>query len=220
MPILVNRRTMKAPVVLLALVVTSAPAIASYDQSFVDAFAEACVPGRLSYEATQATAVATGWAVVERADHPELDAVMRKSDEALAQEDDLEMTNEIVLFARDVEGARHHLTVSRSTFVIEEGDAPWVLVGCRLYNFDAVQPIDPAPVTALIGKPIAQSVDQDGMAGHVWGPPCPMPRTADTYLGFVAEGSLMAETLGFSGVTLNFSTSTPDPGEVVPETYC
>ncbi len=197
-----------------------APARASNDQAFVDAFAQACVPGRLSYEATKATAVEAGWTQIERSDHPELTAVMQKSDEMLAGEDDLEMSFEDVLYARDVAGTRHHLSVTRSSIVIEPGDDPWVLVGCRLYNFDATQPIDPALVSTLLDTTIAQSVDHEGMIGHSWGPPCPMPRTGDTYLGFVAEGSPMAATLGFSGVTLNFSTSTPDEGEVVPETYC
>jgi hypothetical protein len=197
-----------------------APADGVYDRAFVDAFAEACVPGRLSYETTRDAAIVAGWAPVERGDHPELAAVMQKSDDILAAEQDMEMTLEGVLFARDVWGTRHHLSVTRSTFVIEEGDDPWVMVGCHLYNFDAAQPIDPAHVTALIGKPIANTVDHDGMLGHVWGPGCSMPRTGDTYLGFVAEGSRTVQTVGFSGLSLNFSTSTPDPGEDVPETYC
>jgi hypothetical protein len=207
-----------------ALALVAGPALALeppvYDQAFVDAFAEACVPGRLAYETTYAVALAAGWALVERDDHAELAAVMQKSDEALAAEDDMEMDFVGALFARDVAGARHHLSVTQSTFVIEEGDDPWVMVGCHLYNFDATQPIDPTFVTAFVGKPIANSVEQDGLTGHVWGPPCPMPRTADTYLSFVADGSSTAQAVGFSGLSMNFSTSTPDPGEEVPETYC
>jgi hypothetical protein len=208
----------------VALALVAGPALAleppGYDQMFVDAFAEACVPGRLAYETTYAVALAAGWSLVERADHPELAAVMQKSDEALAAETDMDMDFVGALFARDVAGVRHHLSVTQSTFIIEEGDDPWVMVGCHLYNFDATQPIDPTFVTALIGKPIANSIDHEGMLGHVWGPGCTMPRTSDTYLGFVAEGSLTVETVGFSGLSLNFSTSTPDAGEEVPETYC
>jgi hypothetical protein len=204
-----------------SLAMLAAPVLASsYDQAFVDAFAEACVPGRLSYQASYDTALTAGWALVERDDHPELAAVMQKSDEMLAAESDLAMDLEGALFARDVAGTRHHLSVTEASFVIEEGDDPWVMVGCHLYNFDAEQPLDPAPVTALIGQPIARSVDQDGVINHLWGPPCPMPRTGDTYLSFVRAGTPAFDLVGFSGLSLNFSTSTPDEGEEVPETYC
>jgi hypothetical protein len=209
-----------AAVLTVALTLGSPEGSLEYGQTFVDAFAEACVPGRLSYDATRETALAAGWTLVERTDHPELAAVMQKSDEMLASDPDFKMDLVGVLMARDVAGTRHHLSVTQSTFVIEAGDAPWVMVGCHLYNFDAAQPIDPAPVTALIGKPISNTMEQDGLIGHVWGPPCPMPRTSDTYLSFITEGSPTAEFVGFSGISMNFSTSTPDPGEEVPETYC
>jgi hypothetical protein len=197
-----------------------AGAASSYDQAFVDAFAEACVPGRLSFEATRDTARAAGWVEVERDDHPELAVTMAKADEIIAADPDFEMDIETLIHAREVAGTRHHLSVSRTIFVVQEGEPPWVMVGCHLHNFDATAPIDPAPLTALLEKPISHSVDQDGLIGHVWGPPCPMPRTGDTYLSFVAEGSPASETTGFSGLSLNFSTSTPDEGEEVPETYC
>ena len=208
---------------LLALGATPALALdppVSADETFVSAFAAACVPGRLSYESTRQTALAEGWTEVDRNDHPELASVMSKADEMVAADPEFDAETAIVLLARDVNGTRHHLSVSRVSVVIGEGDDPWVIVGCRLYNFDATGPVDPAPVSALIGRPIARSHDQDGLVGHVWGPPCPMPRTGDTYLGFVAEGSPMSQLVGFSGVSLNFSTSTPAPGEAVPETYC
>ena len=211
------------PALTLAALIVAAPqpaVSADYGQAFVDAFAEACVPGRLSYDATRATAEAAGWAIVERTDHPELAAVMQKSDEMLAADPEFDSDLVGVLMARDVAGTRHHLSVTQLTFVVEEGDAPWVMVGCHLYNFDATAPIDPAPVTALLEKPISNTMEQDGLIGHVWGPPCPMPRTSDTYLSFVAEGSPTSDFTGFSGISMNFSTSTPDEGEEVPETYC
>ena len=209
---------------MLALVAGPALALdvlpAEYGQAYVDAFAEACVPGRLSYEASRETALAAGWAEVERNDHPELAAVMQKSDEMLEADPEFDADLVGVLMARDVAGTRHHLSLTEMTFVVEEGDDPWVMVGCHLYNFDATSPIDPAPVTALLEKPISHGIDQDGLVGHVWGPACAMPRTGDTYLSYVTDGSTTFEATGFSGLSLNFSTSTPDEGEEVPETYC
>jgi hypothetical protein len=205
---------------LLIAATTGAHATAAYDQAFVDAFAEACVPGRLGFDSTKQAALAAGWVAVERSDHPELAAIMEKSDVALAGETEMEVTSETTLFARDFAGSRHHLAVSYASFVFDDDADPWQSVGCHLYNLDATAALDPAPVTALIGKPISRIEEQDGVVAVVWGPPCPMPRTGDTYLSFIAEGSPMAAQTGFTGIALNFSTSVPDPGEEVPETYC
>ncbi len=198
---------------------SSAAAAATYDQVFVDAFAEACVPGRLSYPGTQQAALAAGWREVERAHHPELAAMLAIAAAAL-DDPELEFTYEDKIYARAIAGVEHHLVVARSSFVIDDPDDPWVYVGCYLYNFDARSPIDPSPVVALLGKPVAQTVKQDGMIGYVWGPPCPMPRTGDTYMSYIAEESPYVSQTGFSGLALKFETSEPDPGEDVPDTYC
>jgi hypothetical protein len=203
-------------------VMLSGPATAGMapDQAFVDAFGAACLPGRLSFEATREAALAAGWSVVERTDHAELAAVMSRSDQEMSGEDDLEIDHETTLYARDIAGVRHHLAVSHLSSVISGNDDPFVQVGCQLYNFDATGPVDPAPLSALLDTPIAYSIDRDGLLGHVWGPPCSMPRTFDTYLSHISADTPAARATGFSGVSLSFSTSTPAPGEIVPETYC
>ena len=146
--------------------------------------------------------------------------MLRAESEAAAKDPELQATYEMTVYGRDVEGLPHHLVVARTSAVISEGENPLVQVGCYLYNFDATVPLDPEPVTALIGAPVSASQEQDGAISHVWGPGCAMPRTFDTYLSFVAEGSEAAKQVPFSGIALNFSTSEPDPGEVVPDTYC
>ncbi len=199
-----------------------APASAGdYDIDFVTAFAEACVPQRLSYQGTVDTARAEGWRDVEGTAHPELDALMAKSEEA-ANDPELKPSFAYTLLSRTIHGTDHYLVVSRASFVLdpdEDPPNPWVYIGCYLYNLDATAPVDPAPVTALIRNPIANSHADDTLTAHVWGPPCPMPRTGDTYLTFIPEGSPHAEA-GFTGVVLKFETSEPDPGETVPETFC
>jgi hypothetical protein len=137
-----------------ALLVSPAPASAGdYDIDFVTAFAEACVPQRMSYPGTVDTARAAGWREVERTAHPELDALMAKSEEA-ASDPELKPTFAYTLLAKAIAGIDHHLVVSRSSFVLDPDENPpdpWVLIGCYLYNLDATAPVDPAPVTALIG---------------------------------------------------------------------
>jgi hypothetical protein len=203
---------------------TPGGALASYDQDFVDTFAAACVPERLSYPGTKANAETLGWVPATRDAHPELAAMMAKMDAGAAEAaEEMQGTFELELYSKPVAEVAHYLVVARSSFIVdpeEDPPDPWVYIGCYLYNFDATAPIDPAPVTALIEKPIARTVDDQGMTGHVWGPPCPMPRTGDTYMSFIAEDSPHVALTGFSGLVIKFETSEPDPGEVVPETYC
>ena len=209
----------------LALVAAlgAAPAHAApsaYDLAYVDAFAEACVPQRLSYPGTQQTALAAGWTEVERTAHPELDAMMAISEAAAADPELFDASFEYRIFAKPIEGVTHYLLVSRASAAIEEGGNPWINIGCYLYNFEAVEPIDPEPVTALIGKPIANAQADMHINGWIWGPPCPMPRTGDTYLTFIPEVSQYKDQTGFTGLVLKFDTSEPKPDEVVPDSYC
>jgi hypothetical protein len=212
------------------LALAAPPVVASesgnYGQAFINAFAEACVPERLSYPGTRANAEALGWKATERDAHPELAAMMARVDEGAAEAaDEMQGTFDYRLYAMPVADVPHYLVVSRATFLMEgfgENDEPeeWVYLGCYLYNFDAAAPIDPAPMTALTGKPTAREVDQEGLVSYLWGPPCPMPRTGDSYLTFIAEDSPHAAQTGFSGLMVKFETSEPDEGEVVPQTYC
>lgn len=214
----------------LALVLlTAAPGAAfanGYAQTFVDTFTEACVPHRLSYEGTLAHARSLGWTAAQRTDHAELDAMMTIMEAGAAEAaDEMQGTFAYDFYTRPVDGTPHYLFVSRVTFVVEEPEPgeepdPWVYIGCYLYNFDATAPIDPEPMTTFTGKPIARHVDQDGLVSYLWGPPCPLPRTGDSYLTFVAEDSPHVAETGFSGLMVKFETSEPDPGEDVPDTYC
>ncbi|RST88258.1 hypothetical protein EJC49_00725 [Aquibium carbonis] len=211
----------------VALVATltahSTPAFAEdYDVAFVKAFADACVPQRMSYPGTVDTARAAGWRDAERTANAELDALMAKS-EAEAEDPELQGTFEYTIFSRPVLEQDHYLVVSRASFIIGDEDDPlnpWVYIGCYLYNFDAKAPIGPGQVSALLEKPVGNRHLDDTLTSYVWGPPCPMPRTGDTYLTFVPEGSPHQAATGFSGLVLKFETSEPNPGEVVPETYC
>jgi hypothetical protein len=206
-----------------ALCVVSQPALAAptaYDTAFVAAFEEACVPGRLTYAASNEAVVAAGWSALERDSNAELGALLVMGEEA-ARDPEYPAEYEYQVYGKEVAGLPHHLVVSRTSMKLEETDEhPFVLVGCYLYNLEATTPIDPEPVTALIGKPIAGSQEDMGATSHTWGPPCPMPRTMDTYLSYVSEGSAMSMQVPFTGVALNFSTSELRAGEPVPDPYC
>lgn len=208
---------------LVALCATATPALAAppaYDLAFVSAFEEACVPGRLTYAASKDAALAAGWSEIDRNSHTELAEVIAMGEQAAA-DPEYPAEFELVVYGRTVDGLPHHLVISRVSMKIEETDEhPFVQVGCYLYNFDATAPIDPAAVTALVGNPISHTREGQGATVHVWGPPCPMPRTGDTYLSFVAEGSELESQVPFTGVALNLSTSELRAGEPVPDPYC
>jgi hypothetical protein len=207
----------------VALCAAGSPVLAapsSYDVAFVKAFEDACVPGRLTYATTQEAVRAAGWEKVELESNSELGALLAKSAE-VANDPEIKAEFEYAAYTKLVDGLPHHLVASRTSAKIEEEDEhPFVLVGCYLYNLDATAPVDPAPVTALIGNPISRSQEGQGAISHVWGPPCPMPRTGDTYLSYVAEGSELTAQVPFTGVALNFSTSELRAGEPVPDPYC
>ena len=202
------------------------PALAmpsDYDRAFVSAFEQACVPGRLGYETSRQAASAAGWQEVEPDANPELDALMQLAERGVLEADLDSPTFDAALYGKHIDGRPHYLVVSRTSFVIGDPDDPlnpWAYIGCYLYDFDATQPVDPAPVSDLIGKPIAYSAGDDTISSHVWGPACAMPRTGDTYLTYIPDGSPLVAQTGFSGQVLKFSTSEPDPGAPEPEPYC
>lgn len=206
----------------VALCAMGTPALAvptAYDTAFVEAFEAACVPGRLSYEASKGAALAAGWTEVSRDVHPELAALLEMSEKA-ALAPELQAAYQMTVYGKDIEGRPHHLVVARTSAVITEGSDPFVQVGCYLYNLDATAPLDPEAVTTLIGQPVSATREEGGAISHIWGPPCPMPRTGDTYLSFVAEGSEVAATMPFTGIALNFTTSELPAGEPAPDPYC
>jgi len=192
---------------------------AAYDDAFASAFAETCLPGRLGYESTQQAALAAGWVEIDRTDSAVLDAILARSETELA---DPELPGEMDYraYARDILGTRHHLVVNRTSIIVSDPEDPWVTVGCYLYNFAATAPLDPAPISAILQGELSATREQDGVVSRIWGPTCPFPRSGDTYLNYVADSSPMAAELGFAGIALTFTTSEPDPGETVPETYC
>jgi len=204
-------------------VVAATPALAvpsAYDLAFVTEFSEACVPQRLNFEGTKQTARERGWQAVTRTAHPELDVMMGKAEEGAKAPDLFDVSFAYEIFTKPIEGGPHYLLVSRSSAAIEAGGDPYTDIGCYLYNFEALAPIDPEAVSPLIGKPVAHSQVDMHINAWIWGPPCPMPRTGDTYLTFIPEVSQYKAETGFSGLVLKFSTSEPDAGEVVPSTYC
>ncbi|WP_157970068.1 hypothetical protein [Pelagibacterium sediminicola] len=188
--------------------------------AFVAAFGEVCIPERLSYKGTLALAEKLGWSPVITGENADYDRFMAHAADLLAREiaedPDFIEGSDIAWFTREIGGWSHLLTISY--LLTEYLDT----VGCYLYHFAATEPIDPNAVTRLLEQPIAYTtdggdpfyaVDPAALVTTVWGPPPALPRTGDTYLTFIPEGSEVAAQTGFSGLVIKFSTSLPDRAE-------
>jgi len=205
--------------VLSGFAVTPARAEAPDANLFAASFGEVCIPERLSYQGTLDLAEQLGWEPVAPGQDAEIDNFLDHARillEEEAGEDDFTFESDIAVFLRDVGGRRTLLVVD--FFLSEYID----LTGCYLYDFAATEAIDAAPVTELLGLPISYTThggdpvyaaDPALLVTTVWGPPPALPRTLDTYLTFIPEGSPAAEQTGFTGLVLKFSTSLPEEGE-------
>lgn len=210
------------PVALLfaAFLCGSAQAKTPDSEGFVAIFGEVCIPERLNYKGTVVLAENLGWQPVITGENADYDRFITHAADLLAEEiaedpDFIEGTDS-AWFTRETGGRSHLLAVSY--LLTEYLDT----VGCHLYDFAATEPIDPEPLTRLLGQPIAYTtdgsdpfyaVDPAELVSTVWGPPPGLPRTLDTYSTFIPEGSLYAARVGFTGAVLKFSTSLPDRAE-------
>lgn len=202
--------------VLAALFLSPARADAPDGERFVAAFGEVCIPERLSYQGTLVLAERLGWETIVPGEDATVDRFLahaRDQLEAAGQEDDFAFEARMEVFRREIDGRRYLLAVD---LVLSEYIN---LLGCLLYDFAATEPIDAALVTRLLDHPIAYTTDGGDaeqavapalLIGTVWGPSPSLPRTLDTYLSFIPEGSPIAEQTGFTGLVLKFSTSQPD----------
>ena len=196
-------------IALWACAATPALASAPDGGAFVAAFAQACVPQRMSYPGTVDQAKSVGWSDAATGAHRELDAVLSAADSETTEMAKDGWTFERASLSRVIAGRTHYLVVTRV-------HAPQIitLIGCYLYDFDASEEIDPQPVSELIGNPIARTIEDKGLVQYTWGPNVDtLPRTLDTNLSFIADDSPHKATTGFSGLVLKFETSEPDPAD-------
>lgn len=194
----------------LGVVLCAAPALAApsaYDTAFVAAFADACIPGRLSYEATEAAVAKAGWVATQSSADPQLGIVEKLTDDVAKKLEPLKGRMVYAAYAKTIEGLPHFLVISFAD--LGPAAANESVVGCFLYNFNAVASVDPEAVTALMGAPVADSQVDEHIASYSWAASPTLPGTRETYLTFVPEVSQYKEQTGFSGQVLQFNTTVP-----------
>jgi len=206
-----------APYLVSALFIGASANSALAISPVVDAFGEACLPVRLSFEKSKTHAETIGWKLALESDDPELEKVMEKSVAAANDPENPDWKMAYNLYSKQANNKRLYLVMTRFY-------APDVitLIGCYIYDFDASEPVEPEQVSALLKHKIAYSslnksgdayADPAKIITHVWGPPPSLPRQFDTYLSYIPKNSPLVEKTGFSGIVLKSSASEPRPEE-------
>ncbi|WP_421724884.1 hypothetical protein [Bauldia sp.] len=185
-----------SPAPALAQTTPSAP-----EDHRIAAFRSVCIEDRHSYRALQARAVSEEWQLVARDHHPELAALLERS-EALDLDED--MDSRLASYGRSFGSATLYLLLTRLE------SAPVTLVSCYVYDFEATGPIAPAPVSDWLGISPTDTIDQPGViVGHTWAAPEALPGTWDIFLSYVPDDGPAADETGFSGIVLKITAIEP-----------
>lgn len=212
--------------ILAAMVLTQAGGL--QPDARLDAFREACIPHRRDIVRAAKALAGDGWARVNDDDHPELAASLGKV-KAEAVDPELNMAFDYSVWAREIEGRRLHVVLTRVDAVLREADLdedgdgeiqPWerrdvlTFLGCGLWDFEATEAIHPGLMTAWTGGLAVQTIDQPGvLTGGTWNVNAMLPGTGEVHLGFIPAGSPMIDRAGFSGVSINMTSAPERPEE-------
>jgi hypothetical protein len=128
----------------------------------LDSFKAACHrTGDLA--AMKADALASGWEEVAEDVDPRLARLTRIGREGVGDSATLSGSS----FRATIAGRRLFLIQSR----VEDKDEGYWGVGCRLYDFEAVEPLDPALLEAWMGrKPTGVEELGEGLGRRLWEP--------------------------------------------------
>jgi hypothetical protein len=174
--------------------------------SFVAQYAALCgTPARDSFSKLVAHAEGLGWAKVERTSNAELAALMQLSDKGIAEgkAEGYVTGASSATFDKFVAGRPLHFVATHVRSNILN------MVGCYLYDFEALRPVDPNAVKRLLGIAPAYTRDLGGITTTVWGPSPKITGTLDTHLTFVPPQSPAVAKVGFDGVMLKVSIGAP-----------
>lgn len=173
-----------------ALLLTAMAVDAQADRALLDAFAGPCSQVE-RYEGMKAAAPDAGWAAAEESADPRLAALLDKGRKAMQADEKIAGAT----FARTHQGRSIYLVLTR----VEMESGIWAN-GCRVFDFDAPAPIDPATAEAWIGKvPTGFQDLGEGLTKHLW-EPWVDGRTFE--LNYVPADHAVGKAFGLSGVVL------------------
>ena len=173
--------------VLLALLLATSPA-ASPDRAMLEAFKSACASTG-DMEKMKADALAAGWQEMAEDSDPRVARLIRNGRDEAGSD-------------AQVSGAAFHRTeADRDLFLVQSravsAEGYWG-IGCRVYDFAAAAPLDPALLTAWMGKPpTGVETPAPGLGRRLWEPGWRSGISVEA--SHVAPGHPLGQSLGLQG---------------------
>lgn len=172
------------------------------DEAFLSAFAVACLDGYDDTEARAKAIAAAGWQPVADDANPVLSRMLELSRESLRQAEAEEgYTGTAAVYGRDG-GATGPYLVTTVLSMPDEGEGPLDVLGCYLYDFEATEPLDPAPITQRFEEEPAAVEDQPGIiVSEAWDIES-LDGVWELRSTFIPDGSPGVDVTGFAGRVL------------------
>lgn len=170
--------------------------------AFLEAFAEACLDGYRDPAVRNAAIAAAGWREAPDDADPVLARMLALARASLAEAAaEQGYTGSAVVYGRDGGAAGPYL-VTTELNMPDDGEGPLDVLGCYLYDFEAREPLDPAPITARFGEEPASVEDQPGViVSEAWDIES-LEGVWELRSTFIPEGSPGVEVTGFAGRVL------------------
>ncbi len=163
----------------------------SADRALLEAFAAPCRHVDEKYAKMAEAALRAGWETIAESADPRVGALTEKGRKAMEPGEKLTGAT----FRRTHRGRAIYLILTR----VEMEGGLWAH-GCRVYDFDAAAPLDPATVEKWIGKkPTAKQDLGGGLVKHLW-EPWVSGRSFEA--NFVPAEHPAGKSFGLSGVVL------------------
>jgi hypothetical protein len=171
-------------------------------KAFLGAFAEACIDGYGDPAARSAAIADAGWRPVADDANPVLRRMLGIARASLAATSaDQGYTGSAAVFGRDDPAAGPYL-VTTELHMPDDGEGPLDVLGCYLYDFEATEPLDPAPITARFDEAPASVEDQAGViVSEAWDIES-LDGVWELRSTFIPEGSPGVDVTGFAGRVL------------------
>jgi hypothetical protein len=175
----------------LLLALEAAPGLPP-EQQMLDAFRSACSRTGTDIEAMKADAAGSGWIAMPDDGDPRIARLVKLGRDAADADGKVAGAN----FRRTLGGREIFLIVSR----YEDNTGFWG-AGCRLYDFEAVAPLDGAALEAWMGKPPTHiEAPAPGLSKRLWEPGWRDGITLE--ISHVSQGNPIGQQYGLSGNVL------------------
>ena len=165
----------------------------------LDAFRGACMPEHRQPANRPAVFQREGWVPASDTESPMLAGVLKLSRAYLEEGKADGITGDFSVWRKQVGGRTAFLVLT--TLTAKSVD----VTGCYVYDFGALNGIDPALVTAWLNEAPAQTVDRAGIKAEIWNAEG-IEGVIELQNGLVEPDSQASKILGFHGVSIKVTS--------------